>query len=112
MTISFKEFVMSQPADRIIDQSCGWEHCAIGDYDSEILGHTTDHTGIFETVEMCIGDDKQLRACLAGYGKPLREYTDYDYLCDHERETIINRYGDLQDYYNGKLNLFTGEKSV
>lgn len=110
--MTFKQFVMSQPANRTINQTGGWEDCAVGDYDAEILGHNCVLTHIFDTVETCLSGDEQLRTCLGGYGKPLNNDDEYGCIPDRRRENIINTYGDLQDYYNGKLNLLTGEKSV
>lgn len=88
MAISFREFVISQPTDRTINHDGGWSSCAVGDYQREELGNEDILVPVRDII-----DNDELYNCLNENG--------YDY----RAERVIHTYGDIQDYYNGKLKL-------
>lgn len=106
MTMTFKEFVMSQPTDREIDHG-DWSSCAVGDYVREVLNETLTHyefepNMVEEMVEEIV-QDRVLRESLDCNGSTLFNTGPDLYMSG--LTVVIHTYGDIQDYYNGKLEL-------
>lgn len=102
MTMTFKEFVMSQPTDRKIDHG-DWSSCAVGDYAREVLNVTLVFNEFEPNMVEEIVQDTVLKESLDCNGSTLFKTGPDLYMSG--LAVVIHTYGDIQDYYNGKLDL-------
>lgn len=100
--MTFKEFVMSQPTDREIDHG-DWSSCAVGDYVREVLNETLTHYEFRTNTVKEIIQDRVLEESLDCNGSTLVKTGPDLYMSG--LAVVIHTYGDIQDYYNGKLDL-------
>lgn len=101
-TMTFKDFVMSQPTDREIDHG-DWSSCAVGDYAREVLNETLTHYEFKPDIVKEIVQDRVLEESLDCNGSTLVNTGPDLYMSG--LTVVIHTYGDIQDYYNGKLEL-------